>query len=110
MVKYRYGDFTTNQIAATKKKMRNQIFFLLLIVDPVTAEEYDVDINDAIQNVLSTFGGFNDLLNYPPEFCEVMALLNAAYLEWQSKTFRWSHYRKLILDAGNSVNKIKEVN
>lgn len=109
MVKYRYGDFTTNQMATTKKKMRNQIFFLLLIVDPATADEYEVNIDEAIQSVLCTFGSLNDLLEYPPEFCEVMALLNAAYLEWKSPSFKWTHYRKLILDAGNSVNKIKEV-
>lgn len=109
MIEYQYGDFTTDQIAQTKKRMRNQIFFLLLIVDPATAQDYHVDINEAFINVLTTWGSLNELLQYPQEFCEVMALLNAAYLEWRSATFSWSHYRKLILDAGNSVRKIKEV-
>ena len=109
MIEYAYGDFDANQIVQTKKRMRNQIFFLLLVVDPATAAGYDVDINEAFINVLTTWGSLNELLNYPDEFCEVMALLNAAYLEWKSPTFSWSHYRKLILDAGNSVRKIKEV-
>lgn len=109
MIEYAYGDFTANQIVQTKKRMRNQIFFLLLVVDPATAADYDIDINEAFINVLTTWGSLNELLNYPDEFCEVMALLNAAYLEWKSPTFSWSHYRKLILDAGNSVRKIKEV-
>ena len=106
---YKYGNFESDQIVQTKEKMRKQIFFLLLIVDPVTCDEYDVDVNEVFQNILETFGGMNDLLNYPPEFCEVMALLNAAYLEWQSTGFKWSHYRKLVLDAGNAVMRIKEV-
>ena len=90
---YKYGDFTSNQISKTKEKMRKQIFFLLLIVDPTTAEEYEnVDVRDAFQNVLSTFGGLNDLLGYPQEFVTVMSQLNAALLE-----------------AGNTVLKIKEV-
>jgi len=109
MIEYAYGDFAANQIVQTKKRMRNQIFFLLLVVDPATAADYDIDINEAFINVLTTWGSLNELLNYPDEFCEVMALLNAAYLEWKSPTFSWSHYRKLILDAGNSVRKIKEV-
>ena len=109
MIEYAYGDFSANQIIQTKKRMRNQIFFLLLVVDPATAADYDIDINEAFINVLTTWGSLNELLNYPDEFCEVMALLNAAYLEWKSPTFSWSHYRKLILDAGNSVRKIKEV-
>lgn len=109
MIEYTYGDFSSDQIIQTKKRMRNQIFFLLQIVDPATTKNYDVDINEAFVNVLTTWGSLNDLLNYPDEFCEVMALLNAAYLEWKSRTFSWAHCRKLILDAGNSVLKIKEV-
>lgn len=90
--------------------MRKQIFFLLLIVDPVKAEEYDnVDVNEAIQNVLFEFGGLNDLLNYPQELVDVLSLIDAAYLEYNKPNFCWAKYRKLILDAGNKVLKIKEV-
>lgn len=109
-MKYSYGDFTENQIKGTKEKMRKQIFFLLLIVDPKTSPDYkNVDIQDAFQNVLITFGGLNDLLNYPQEFVDVMSLLNAAFLEYKKDIFNWNMYRKLILDAGNAVLKIKEV-
>lgn len=109
-MKYKYGDFTCNQIKFTKEKMRKQIFFLLLIVDPLTSENYEnVDVTDAFQNVLSTFGGLNDLLDYPQEFVTVMSQLNAAFIEYKSSNFHWNKYRKLILDAGNSVLKIKEV-
>ena len=110
-MRYRYGNFSSNQIEKTKEKMRKQIFFLLLIVDPTTSEDYDgVDVNDAFQNVLSTFGGLNDLLGYPQEFVTVMSQLNAAFIEYNDPNFHWTKYRKLILDAGNSVLKIKEVN
>ena len=59
--------------------------------------------------MLVTFGGLNGLLNYPQEFVEVMALIYAAYLEYKKPQLNYSHYRKLILDAGNTVKKIKEV-
>lgn len=106
----RYGNFTQDQIIETKQKMRKQIFFLLLIADPVNAEEYDnVDVNEAIENILVEFGGLNDLLNYPQELVDVMSLVNAAKIEYNSRNYNWRKYRKLILDAGNKVLKIKEV-
>lgn len=108
-MEYKYGDFSQSQIAETKEKMRSQIFFLLLIVDEKTRDNYDVDVNKVFENVLSTFGGLNDLLNYPQEFVSVMSLLDAAYLEYNSDNFRWTKYRKMILDAGNLVLQIKEV-
>lgn len=109
MVEHRYGEFSTDQIHEAKEKMRKQIFFLLLIVDPKCANEYaDVNVNEAFENALGWFGGLNGLLEYPTEFVEVMALVYAAYLEYQKPQLNWSHYRKLILDAGSAVHKIKE--
>lgn len=110
MIPYKYGSFTGNQIAETKENMRKQIYFLLCIADPNKAEDYDnVDISQAFRNVLRTFGGLNDLLNTPKEFVTVMSLLDAAYLELQSDEYEWRIYRKLLLDAGSEVLKIKEV-
>lgn len=106
---YTYGEFTPNQIAETKQMMRKQIFFLLLIVDPETSDQYEVSVYDAFKNVLTVFGSLNDLLRYPSEFVKVMALINAAFLEYKSQDFSFRRYRKLILDAGNEVLKIKEV-
>lgn len=109
-MKYKYGTFTPEQLEKTKEKMRKKIFFLLLIVDPTTSEDYEnVDVKEAFQNVLSTFGGLNDLLGYPQEFVTIMSQLNAAFIEYKQSNFHWNKYRKLILDAGNSVLKIKEV-
>ena len=111
-LKCRYGDFSGLQVSEIKKKMRKQIFFLLIIVDPKTAYQYkNVDVNAAIENVLQVYGSLNDLLGYPKEFMEVMILLNAAYMEYQkgSEEFDWRSYRKFILDAGSAVEKIKEV-
>lgn len=104
---YKYGELSDNQIANTKKSMRKQIFFLLLCVDPKTKDEYlNVNVNDAFDGLLCKFGGLNDLLNYPDAFVEVMSLLNAAYKEYNSPEFKYSTYRKLILDAGAKVEEV----
>ena len=45
-MKYKYGEFTENQISLTKTKLRKQIFFLLLIVDPNTKAEYEGTVGE----------------------------------------------------------------
>lgn len=107
---YRYGSFSQRQISETKEKMRKQIFFLLVLVDPYSDEKFDdVNVDLAFENVLTTFGGLNDLLGCPQELVQVMSLLNAAYLNYKSDSFSWKKYRKAILEAGSAVLNIKEV-
>ena len=107
---YKYGEFTTGQMHEMKEGLRKRIFFLLLLVDRKTAEIYEgVDVEKAFESLLTEFGGLNELLGYPAELVSVLSLVNAARLEYESSDFNWQRYRKLILDAGNGVAKIKEV-
>lgn len=109
-MEYKYGVFTENQMSETKKKLRNQIFFLLLIVDNKTKKKYsDVNVDEAFGDLLRRIGGMNKLLSYPSEVVMVSSLLEAALTEYHSPEFRFSKYRKLILDAGAEVQNIKEV-
>lgn len=107
---YKYGEFSTNQIAQTKEYMRKRIFFLLLIVDPSTRQDYkNVNVQEAFDCELRKLGGLNNILFQPPELVRIIALLEAALIEFSSPEFDWYKYRKLVLDAGNEVLKIKEV-
>lgn len=109
-MKYKYGDFSSNQIAETKKHMRKRIFFLLLIVDPATKEDYEgVDVSEAFNSELTKLAGLNSILFEPVELVTVISLLESALLEFQKEDFSFAKYRKLVLDAGNEVLKIKEV-
>lgn len=110
MWNYKFGQFEEQQIDKVKKYMQKQIYFLLLYVDDATKEKYkNVNIEDAFNNILTWFGGLNDILLRPAELVRVMALLEAALLEYQSAEFNFGKYRKLILDAGSEVMKITEV-
>ena len=101
--------FTQGQMSQYKEKMRKQIFFLLLVVDPETIDQYkDVDVCQAFSNVLRTFGGYNDLIGSPVEMVTVLSMRNAARLELDKQEFDFQVYRKLILDAGSEVLKIRE--
>ena len=109
-MKHLYGEFTREQIVQTKKSLRGSIFFLLLCVDKNTAHEYkDIDVNKSFQGLLLKIGGMNALLMNQPELVTVLSLLQAAMTEYNSPEFNFQTYRKLILDAGAEVQKLKEV-
>lgn len=104
-----YGEFSQNQIAQTKKSLRGSIFFLLLCVDPQTSWEYkDVDVNKCFSGLLLKMGGLNKLLLEQPEIVTTMSLLQAALMEFNSPDFNFGVYRKLILDAGAEIKKLRE--
>lgn len=108
-MKHLYGDFSNNQIAQTIKSLRGTIFFLLLCVDPKTSDEYkDVNINKCFTGLLYKIGGLNKLLFEPIEVVTTMSLLQAAFEELNSPNFDFSTYRKLILDAGAEIEKLRE--
>ena len=108
MVKHKYGTFEKGQISATKEKLRKKIYFLLLIADPSTADNYDVDVVAAFKNVQHVLDGYNSLVGYPKEVVTVASLLEKAMLNYQ-EDFDFQLYRKLVLDAGREVLNIKEV-
>lgn len=109
-MKHLYGEFTREQIVQTKKSLRGSIFFLLLCVDKNTSSEYkDIDVNKSFNGLLLKIGGMNELLMNQPELVTVLSLLQAAMTEYNNPKFDFHTYRKLILDAGAEVEKLKEV-
>lgn len=110
-MKYLYGEFSKEQISQIKKSIRGSIFFLLLCVDPKTKHEYDnVDIQKCFEGLLLKLGGMNKLFMNQPEIITIMSLLQAALIELDKpeSDFDFGIYRKLILDAGAEVNKLRE--
>ena len=108
MIHYKYGKFHKNQIGKIKERLRKQIYFLLLIADPDTADNYDVDVIECFKNVQHFLGGYNSLTGYQKEVVIIASLLEEALLNYVEH-FDFAVYRKLILDAGQEVLNIKEV-
>ena len=109
-MKHLYGEFTQNQISQTKTSLRKSIFFLLVCVDEKTSQDCkEVDVNKCFEGLLLRLGGMNKLFMEPPELVTVMSLLQAAMIEYNNPKFNFHTYRKLILDAGAEVDKLKEV-
>lgn len=104
-----YGFYSPTQIHSTKLSIQKSIFFLLLCVDPATSGDYpDINVADVFSNLQHKISGLNSILLEPPELVETMSLLQAALNEYNSECFDWSNYRKLILDAGATIMRIKE--
>lgn len=108
-MKHKYGEFTNTQVNKTKGLLRKDIFFLLLCVDPKTKQEYeDINVNKTFRNILNKIGGMNELLFCPPEIVTTLSLLERAFIEYNNPDFDFYVYRKLILDAGSEIMKVKE--
>lgn len=105
---HKYGSFDEEQIRLTKEKLRKKIYFLLLIADPNTADNYDVDVVAAFKNIQHVLDGYNSLTGYPREVVTVASLLEKALLNYQDN-FDFQLYRKLVLDAGREIMNVKEV-
>ena len=98
---------TSEQIENEKKHLRKKIFYLLLIVDPETANEYsNVDIEAAFEDLFSDLDGLHEIFSYPVEMVNVAKKLAKALKEFKSSDFDFKKYRKLVLDAGSEVTKI----
>ena len=108
-MQHKYGEFTENQMSQTKEYMRKSIFFLLLCVDPNTKYQYQhIDVNEAFRSLLYKLGGMSSIFYEPVEIVSIMSLLECARMEYNSSEFNFQKYRKLILDAGCEVLKIKD--
>ena len=107
---HKYGEFSEHQITEIKQFLRKQIFLLLIYVDPETNEEYrHVNVDNAFVHLLYKLGGLNSVLYEPPELVTVISLLEAARIEYGKENFNFKIYRKLVLDSGAEILKIKEV-
>ena len=110
MFRTKYGEFSSSQISSTKLQLRKSIFFLLLYVDPETKNSYlDVDVENAFRSLQLRLNGLNSILLEPPELVTVMSLIESALQEYKKPVLNFKIFRKLILDAGSEVMKIKEV-
>ena len=109
MKRGKYGEYSSSQISSVKKTLQKSIFYLLLYVDPQTKSQYpNIDVNEAFQSLQFRINGLNSILLEPPELVETMSYLESAQQVYNGE-FNFPVYRKLILDAGATIMKVKEV-
>lgn len=107
-MQYKYGHFKDTQFEGHKKSLKKAIFWLLLYKDPKTKDDYpNLDFDKYFDGLMRRIDGLNHLLSYPTEIITLLSTLQAAKLEADKDNFNFKIYRKLILDAGSLVDKIK---
>lgn len=113
-MKYKYGNLSKEQISSVKKSFQKSIYFLLICIEKTCYKNTKrdnlnmIDVNDAFKNVMYRIGGFNSLLGEPIEIVHVLSLLQSALNIYNSSEFDYKICRKLILDAGAEIVRIKE--
>lgn len=108
-MKTKYGEYSSAQVSSIKHSIQKSIFFLLLYVDPETRDNYpNIDVNEAFRSLQLWLNGLNSILLEPPELVRTMSYLESA-MQIYNGDFDFMRYRKLILDAGAEIMKIKEV-
>ena len=110
-MKHKYGwEFYKRTNIGCQDRSSWKNILLLLCVDPKTKSEYqNIDVETAFDSLLRNLDGYNKLFDCPVEVVRTMCLLEAALNEYKKPDFQFSIYRKLVLDAGSEVLKIKEV-
>lgn len=110
-MKYLYGEFTNKQIIEATKQMHNDIHKLLLYKDLNITEtifKNDEEFLSYFNNLLFRFGGLNELFNQPPMLVSLMSTLQAAYDEVRSNDYKYTTFRRAILDSHGYIKAMFE--
>lgn len=110
-MKYKYGEFTSEQIKGTVNSMHNDIHKLLLHKDKNITEQIfnsEEDFVSYFTNLLFRFGGLNELLGEPKTMVDFMSTLQAAYDEVLSEDFDYWVFRRAILDCHGYIKEMVE--
>lgn len=104
-MKHKYGEFDQNQIKDYKKKLHNNIHWLLIYKE----ENYEF-LDEYFNSLMLRINGLNRILFYPIYIIELYNVLESAREILNSENFDFKTYRKLILDAHTFIDKLPEVN
>lgn len=93
-----YEEIPPSQIAAEKAYFLSAIFKLL----PYKQDNYE-HLDNYFESVLQRLIGFNKITGFQPEIITIISLL-----EYAREENDFSKYRKAILDACGTIERIKE--
>jgi hypothetical protein len=98
-------NWCVNQIANYKKKLHNNVHWLLIYKE----ENYEF-LDEYFNSLMLRINGLNRILFYPIHIIELYNVLESAREILNSENFNFKTYRKLILDAHTFIDKLPEVN
>lgn len=107
-IKHKYGSFSIMQFNKYKNRMRKKIFWLIIYTDPETNEPYkDVDVITYHKHIMEQISGLSSLLFYSSKIVDILCTLEIALSVLEKEEFDFQSYRKLVLDAGAMIDRLK---
>ena len=99
----KYGEFTITQIVEHKQELHNNVLALLYM-----KEENCPTLDNYFSSLLWRLSGYNSIFGNQTIMVDIMSNLEEARNEAKKETYNHNKYRKLILDAFNMIDKLKE--
>lgn len=103
MITTKYGDFKTSQILDHKQELHNNVLALLYM-----KEENCSTLDNYFSSLLWRLSGYNEIFGNQAIMIDIMSNLEEARNEAKKEKYNHNKYRKLILDAFNMIDKLKE--
>lgn len=100
-MKYKYGNYPSEQFNEYKKKIHSWVHWLLIY-----AENSDPNLNSYFDKIQYKLDGLNELINYPTQLVEIMNLIESAKIEYNKSNYSHKTYRKIILDIHELIDNI----
>lgn len=109
-MKYKYGNFTPNQVTNYKKLLHNKIHWLLIYKDPETEQNFkNVNIPKYVASIQYELNGLNEILEKQPRLISLICLIEQALVELKKEDFNFEVYRRLLLDAHSLIDKFPDL-
>lgn len=99
----KYGDFKITQILEHKQELHNNILSLLYM-----KEENCETLDSYFDSLLWRLSGYNSIFGNQAIMVDIMSDLEEARNEANKDNYDHKKYRRLILNAFNMIDKLKE--
>ena len=107
-INHKYGSFDVTQFNKYKERMRKKIFWLIIYTDSDTNEPYkDVDVKSYHRHIMEQISGLSSLLFHSSKIVDILCALETALSILEKEEFDFQSYRKLVLDAGAMMDRLK---
>lgn len=102
-MEYKYGVYPQEQFEGYKQRIHSLVHWLLIY-----AEQESPILNDYFDKLQYKLDGLNELIKYPAQLVEIMALIESARIEYNKPNYNYKIYRKTIFDIHELIDKIPD--
>jgi len=99
----KYGTFPKTQIIEHKNELHDNVLALLYM-----KEENCSTLDEYFSSLLWRLNGYNEIFGNQPVMIDIMSNLEEARVEAKKEKYSHYKYRKLVLDAFNALDQLKE--